>query len=1161
MMLCTFTANCKNSDGTDAAKWFPIFYDADTQCGVDNTGALRFRYKDEDTFKNIFNAEACYEYPKGSEDAGEASSGRYSVLWTNINLTMYDDLKKRYHELRNGAFNYSSVSNSYNANQSLAWNETYTNKDAYLKYINPYLENPSGGVLLNAAQGTRSLHRDKFFRQRFFYLDSKYAYIYGGSTLDWRINNLDGREQYEFDPAGPYVMVFETIDDAGKVTLTQYTLQANGDGSYYYIDDNGQRHVYDSLPDEAIPAESARTENKIFRFNNLQTRDAMYPCFHVGNRGNNPMNTTRFDRLDENEVLSTILVANNVATQAEQPFYVDMADQWVSLGDLSNKGISRFARTSGKGKLNLNNAIMSTNTPGYEDGLNGIIPSTLDIPADLPMLEELNVAYWPKLGALNLSKNVNLKKLYAYGSVINSCTFPTGGMLEELELPATLTGIQIIGHSHLEKIGYAYYNADRNTLVKDYWQSLQRLYIEQCPKLDTRRIVDAMTENSVIGLPDLTWTLNREHYNINGNMISDIPVLTKLVKMSGFNGDLAYDDEGNLNLGRIYVKGTVYIDNGDYGVDEGLMYQLYTRYYPYLKIVALNTKCPHNVSAYGFNVYDANNTIKFSETELSNFTLANCFGTKGNLKLEPIIREKSDEYEYVFKGWNKTGVQFYSERDYENSYSKAEEEAEKDLVVKYENDEYVVMNDFDFATYYTDERKELNIYPTFVAKVRSFIVSFWDGQATPENNKGTLLKQEEVKYLDSATPPEDNPVYVALDENDLDKATVYPFNYYANENGDKDIAFIITSAINYTAQYKMNESKSIKESPAASGFFNITASGTLTWNTANPYTAKAICIPKEVMGGSGAPITVSTLSNIKANTHIERFFFESGNSIATIGQDAFKEMAQLTYVDFNALNALQTISKDAFSNCKALQGSDFSLDSILRTIGENGFKGCSKLAFTKLPSLLSEFGAMAFSGCTGLRTIDLTDCTSLKSISLYCFYGCSNLQLLNEELPASLTEIGERAFYDNSALVLNMATNSMLKKVDSNAFYGTPNLSLDSLPPNLEVINKSAFTGTFTQQPQTQVLKFTTMPSTLTTIADNAFQQRWLEAGALDMSKCTKLFTSGTIGANAFADLKNISSIALPKALQHTIEVPSNCWGAGALQTEPDGPGIQIIYK
>lgn len=1166
MMLCTFTANCKNADGTDAAKWFPIFYDADTQCGVDNTGALRFRYKDEDTFKNIFNAEASYEYPKGSEDAGEASSGRYSVLWTNINLTMYEDLKKRYHELRNGAFNYSSVLNSYNAHQSNAWNETYTNKDAYLKYINPYLTDPSGGVLLHAAQGTRELHREKFFRQRFFYLDSKYAYIYGGSTLDWRINNLDGKEQYEFDPAGPYVIMFQHLNEKQEIVTKTYPLHANGDGSYYYVDEEtNQRYVYDSLPEEAIPAESARTENKIFRFNNLQVRDAMYPCFHVGNRGTNAMNTTRFDRIDENEMIDTLLVSNNVGTQAEQPFYVDMADNWVSLGDLSNKGISRFARTSGSGKLNLNNIIVSTNQPGYEDVLNGIIPSTLDIPNDLPMLEELNVAYWPKLGALNLSKNVNLKKLYAYGSVINSCTFPTGGMLEELELPSTLTELKIIGHSHLNKIGYAYYNANNNTLVENVWQNLQRLYIEQCPQLDTRAIVDSMPETASLGLPDLNWTLERQHYDVTGNMISGIPILEKMVKMSGFNGDPAQQN-GEYVLGRTYIKGTIRIKNGEFGVDEGLIYRLYTRYYPYLEII-VDSENDNNISAYGFNVHDANNilmphsTIKFSETELHNFTLEYCFGTKGNLKLEPINRAESDEYEYVFKGWNKTGVQFYSERDYEDTFSKADAAAEKDLIVKYADGEYVVVNDFVFSTYYSDKVKELNIYPTFVAKVRSFDVTFWDGQATPENERGTMLKQESVRYLDAATPPASNPIFVSLDENNLDSASVYPFNYYANENGDKDVAFIITSKMNYVAQYSMSNPTSIKKSPADSGFFNITASGTLTWNDTNPYTAKAICIPKKVVQEDGTEIDVATLSNLKTNTNVERFFFEEDNTISQIGTNAFNAMDNLQYVDFSALNMLQEIAKGAFQNSKNLQVSNFSDESLLRTIGENGFSSCAKLNFTVLPPMLSELGSMAFNGCTGLTTLDLTQCTSLKSISLYCFYGCNNLKLVDETLPTSLTDIGNSAFYNNFALTINFATNKVLKNIDSSAFYGTPILTLSSLPPNLETINTNAFNGTFTQQPQNQILTFTTMPSTLTSIGSGVFRQRWLEAGELDLSKCTKLFTTGDISTTAFIDLKNVSSIALPASLQQSIVVPNDCWGAGAKQTEPDGPGIQITYK
>jgi hypothetical protein len=144
-------------------------------------------------------------------------------------------------------------------------------------------------------------------------MDSKYAYIYGGATLDWRINNLDGADQYEFKAEGPYI-IEEYIEKAdGTTELQKYDI-IFANGVYSYTDHAGVEHTSETLFENAVPADSARTENKIFRFNNLKVQDAMYPCFHVGNRGSDPMNTTRFDRVDEGETLETLLVSSNVAT-------------------------------------------------------------------------------------------------------------------------------------------------------------------------------------------------------------------------------------------------------------------------------------------------------------------------------------------------------------------------------------------------------------------------------------------------------------------------------------------------------------------------------------------------------------------------------------------------------------------------------------------------------------------------------------------------------------------------------------------------------------------------------------------------------------------------------------------------------------------------------
>ena len=1149
MMLCTFTANCKDENGNDVAKWFPIFYDADTQCCVDNTGALRFRYKDEDTFKNIFNAEASYEYPVGSEDAGQGNSGRYSVLWTNINLTMYDDIKTLYRQLRQGAFNYASLINSYNANQSNAWNETYTNKDAYVKYINPYLEDPAGGVLLYAAQGTRSLHREKFFRQRFSYMDSKYAYIYGGVTLDWRINNLDGADQYVFKPEGPYV-IEEYVTVNGVEELQTYEI-VFADGAYSYTDYSGTVHTSETLFENAVPADSARIENKIFRFNNLKVRDAMYPCFHVGNRGSDPMNTTRFDRVDEGATLDTLLVSNNVATQAEQPFYVDMADNWVSLGDLSNKGISRFTKTtSSSSELRLNNVIVSTNEPGYEDLLNGIIPSQLEIPNALPMLEELNVAYWPKLGALNLRSNVNLKKLYAYGSVLNSCTLPVGGILEEIQLPATLQEISIVGHNNLTSFGYAQYNQTTNRLEENAWKNLTRIHVEQCANLDTKSIISQMSGGARVKLPDINWVFEKADFETNvENVITSIPLLEKLISMPGFDGELAIDANGNKILGRSYVQGTVLIKNRMSGsiVDEGMLYDKYLKYFPYINIVTEDEN--HKIPAYGFNVYNANgvlmpfNTIKFKEEQLNQFTLENCFGVKDNLKLLPIDREQSDEYIYIFKGWNKKEVEFFSERDF-NSYEEMDAKANENLVVEYVDGEYQVRNNFDFESYFSETITNLNVYPTFLAKVREFEVRFWDGQATESNNYGSLLQSTRIKYGDIATPPVEQPVLVELNESKLDAADVFLFNYYNNKNGIKETSFIIISETDYIAQYNTSKAVSIKEYPAAEGHFLIDASGFITFNEQKPYTAKAICIPKQING-----TMIKGLNNMTANPNIQRFFFEADNEIHTIAEYAFAESQSIEYIDFYALKNLLAINSYAFQKCINLRASNFYDNSKSNLIiGMFAFNGCTKLNFTALPSSLAELNSSCFYGCDGLQELNMSMCSKLELIPASCFTNCDYLTITGEDLPVGVTKIGQSAFSANLALVFNFASNTSIVEFEKQAFYRSPKITMMSLPVNLAIIGDQAFASTG----ETAQLAFTKMPKTLTTMGSKIFANSAITAGFLDFRNCSKL-TANSFKSDTFASVRGLTNIILPSALQSSLTVPDDRWGAGS--------NVTITYK
>ena len=77
-------------------------------------------------------------------------------------------------------------------------------------------------------------------------------------------------------------------------------------------------------------------------------------------------------------------------------------------------------------------------------------------------------------------------------------------------------------------------------------------------------------------------------------------------------------------------------------------------------------------------------------------------------------------------------------------------------------------------------------------------------------------------------------------------------------------------------------------------------------------------------------------------------------------------------------------------------------------IGRSAFSGCSGLTSINIPDSVTYIGVRVFEGCSSLTSINIPD--SVTYIGIYAFSGCASLDSL--VIPASVTTIGDRAFLD-----------------------------------------------------------------------------------------------------------------------------------------------------
>ena len=151
----------------------------------------------------------------------------------------------------------------------------------------------------------------------------------------------------------------------------------------------------------------------------------------------------------------------------------------------------------------------------------------------------------------------------------------------------------------------------------------------------------------------------------------------------------------------------------------------------------------------------------------------------------------------------------------------------------------------------------------------------------------------------------------------------------------------------------------------------------------------------------GAFLDCKSLTTIEIPASVESLGTAfKGSSLRTITFEKGSKLKSITGGYQNKDNY-----SGALSDCKAL--TFIEIPASVETIGIAAFKGCSSLEMitfekgSKLESISGVRDLGAFDGAINLTTVDMSECTQVKRIDEYTFYGNSNLRLfkIGTEIP------------------------------------------------------------------------------------------------------------------------------------------------------------------
>lgn len=132
-------------------------------------------------------------------------------------------------------------------------------------------------------------------------------------------------------------------------------------------------------------------------------------------------------------------------------------------------------------------------------------------------------------------------------------------------------------------------------------------------------------------------------------------------------------------------------------------------------------------------------------------------------------------------------------------------------------------------------------------------------------------------------------------------------------------------------------------------------------------------------------------------------------------------------------------------------------------ITDNGFKNCVSLKSIQIPPTINSIGKEAFSGCTALDKVNITDLAAWCGINFVSNPATTakklyiNGKIVNDlVIPAGVATISDNAF-NNVESIQTLSTPESLKTIGYRAFYGCSKLKEAKFTQSLRYISDQAF--------------------------------------------------------------------------------------------------------